>query len=469
MKRTWSFAFGLGLLLILVAHAAGRASLASEPPAIRHLQSEGEVYVPTGQFLMGCSGDLSPLTCDSDAAPIHAVYLDAFYIDKTEVTNEQYAACVAAGGCPRPSATDSETRSEYYGKPEYSNYPVINVDWDRANAYCRWAGKRLPTEAEWEKAARGSDLRWFAWGNDTPTCDRLNFRSCVGDTVAVGSYPAGASPYGALDMIGNVREWVSDLYDKKAYAGSRYYNPTGPASTPSGQHLVRGGSWKDDENHGANTWVRLDESDIYKMHQIGFRCARSAPDLPTPSPTPSLTPSLTPSPTLSPTPSPTPSPTSSPTPTALPLDTRAITTSGGLLWLAYPGHVTMLYVPPNALAEPASVTLRYEPRPASQGELEGLDHFFAIEAVDAANRTSLSAFDTPVDVTLTYLDHGSALEGSIDFYRLEAARWVTAGITSTIGTGKLPGAFLAQVRQTGSYGLLGRSYRCYLPILLRTG
>jgi formylglycine-generating enzyme required for sulfatase activity len=196
------------------------------------------VFVPAGEFTMGSSD--ADKDAYGDEKPQHTVYLDAFWMDKYEVTNAQYKKCVDAGKCSRPSESKSYTRSSYYGNASFDNYPVIYVSWNDAKTYCEWAGKRLPTEAEWEKAARGADGRIYPWGN-TFDISKVNAERKVGDTTEVGAYPAGASPYGALDMAGNVWEWVADWYSANYYASSPRNNPTGPSS---GQYrVVRGGAW----------------------------------------------------------------------------------------------------------------------------------------------------------------------------------------------------------------------------------
>jgi len=256
--------------------------------------------VPQGEFAMGSNERISN---SYDVFPKHSVTLDAFWIDQTEVTNQQYALCVADGTCKQPSSVKSPTRSSYYDDPEFSNYPVIYVDWAMAKTYCEWVGRRLPTEAEWEKAARGEQAFIYPWGNDLPNDNLLNYNSETRDTTEVGKYPDGKSVYGAYDMAGNVWEWVNDWYGSNYYRNSSSFNPQGPASgdSPTASfRVLRGGSWYFDKNslrsifrYGVipvetlvrsdlRSWLVPDYSDtsIYGkpplgLGTVGFRCALS--------------------------------------------------------------------------------------------------------------------------------------------------------------------------------------------------
>jgi serine/threonine-protein kinase len=226
------------------------------------------VHVPAGAFWMGSSsaeiadavaacvaaggsGDLCRRSFSAEV-PRHEITLDAFWIDRTEVTNAQYRKCVEAGICEEPATCDWGTPT--YNDSAKADHPVVCVTWNQARTYCQWAGKRLPTEAEWEKAARGTDGLVFPWG-DTFDGRLVNFcdLNCESErrnedwddghasTAPVGSYAEGQSPYGAWDMAGNVWEWVSDWYDGYYYAGSPASNPPGPDTGT--EKVARGGSW----------------------------------------------------------------------------------------------------------------------------------------------------------------------------------------------------------------------------------
>jgi formylglycine-generating enzyme required for sulfatase activity len=231
------------------------------------------VYVPAGDFNMGSNNGLS------QEQPVHTVGLDAYWIDETEVTNTMYAKCVQAGVCQQPKSTNSSTRRSFYGAADYANYPVVFVTWENANTYCQWAKADLPTEAEWEKAARGTDGRTYPWGNNAPTCSLANFwkmdenRGCFGDTSPVGTYPAGASSYRALDMAGNVMEWGTDWYDLQYYARSLPSNPSGPDWGTN--RILRGGAWGYGEEYISSSF-RYGHLPSSTDPNIGFRCSRDA-------------------------------------------------------------------------------------------------------------------------------------------------------------------------------------------------
>jgi eukaryotic-like serine/threonine-protein kinase len=240
------------------------------------------VYLNEGEFSMGLTSSqieyLLSICTDckrssfAESQPVHPVKVDAVWIYRTEVTNAMYAKCVEAGPCPPPRSLESNTRQNYYGNLAYDNYPVVHVAWAAADQYCRWAGGRLPTEAEWEKAARGVDGRLFPWGDTAPNSQLANIDPFVGDTSEAGSYPPGASPYGVLDMAGNVWEWVADWYDPTYYNESLAVNPAGPASVEKPLRSGRGGSWfwsAGLASSGFRDWWESDKED----DGVGFRCA----------------------------------------------------------------------------------------------------------------------------------------------------------------------------------------------------
>jgi eukaryotic-like serine/threonine-protein kinase len=234
------------------------------------------VYVPEGEFLMG-SEDAD---ADSDEKPRHPVYLDAFWIYQTEVTNGMYRQCVEKGACQLPGNTT------FYQNQNYADHPVVYVSWFDAVAYCQWAGGQLPTEAQWEKAARGTGGSKYPWGDSPITGRKANFcdSNCelswadtrqddgFSRTSPVGSFPDGASPYDALDMAGNVWEWVADWYNSTYYSRSPYTNPIGQASGTD--RVLRGGSWNSDERHLRVSFRNWNLPASWDGNR-GFRCAFS--------------------------------------------------------------------------------------------------------------------------------------------------------------------------------------------------
>jgi formylglycine-generating enzyme required for sulfatase activity len=244
-----------------------------------------QVYIPAGTFRMGGMD----VRRAPNEIPEHDVTLDAFWMDQLEVTNAMYGLCVSAGVCSLPQNLKSQRRPEYFTDSEFKDYPVIYVTWGQAKAYCEWAGRRLPTEAEWERAGRGDDFRTFPWGEDKADGLLANFNMLVGDTSRVGTYPAGASPFGVLDMAGNVAEWVNDFYSFDYSAAlANPVNPTGPATSSSFNRVVRGGSLGDAEINirvskrssvrGSNLSAPQDSTAYVgdSSPRIGFRCAEDA-------------------------------------------------------------------------------------------------------------------------------------------------------------------------------------------------
>lgn len=221
------------------------------------------IRIPTGTTAIGCDERVDG-ACYRDERPIHVVTLRAFEIDRLEVRQREYAACVTAGVCLAPaSGFDPAARPDH---------PVSDVTWSQADTYCRWAQKRLPTEAEWERAARGADTRLYPWGNTPPDCTTAVFTDCGRAIEAVGGKPAGASAFGLLDMAGNVSEWVADWYTIEAYAQSGSVDPQGPAGPTMGR-ARRGGSYE-----SIPATLRITNRDYLPPDRsepsLGFRCAR---------------------------------------------------------------------------------------------------------------------------------------------------------------------------------------------------
>ena len=218
------------------------------------------IVIPAGEFTMGSEHGVE--------RPPHTVFVDTFEMDQFEVTNQDFEKFVAKTGYVTDAEKAGDTSWRFWakGKP---NHPVVKVSWNDAQSFCQWAGKRLPTEAEWEKAARGTDGRIYPWGNNWDA-NRVNAKeSGYRATTIVGSFPAGASPYGVMDMAGNVAEWTSDWY--KAYPGSDFSSPYFGEK----YRVIRGGGWFSDQEL-VRTTERSASSEELRNDDVGFRCARSA-------------------------------------------------------------------------------------------------------------------------------------------------------------------------------------------------
>jgi formylglycine-generating enzyme required for sulfatase activity len=242
------------------------------------------LFMPGGLFRLGNDQG------ESDEQPSRMVRMDPYYIDETEVTNGAYAQCVAAGSCTPPAYSRASFYPDYYGNPEYDDYPVLYVNWYQAEEFCTWREGRLPSEAEWERAASFDPEQGiktvYPWGDNFDGtllnyCDANCYRGdhdtafddAYGDTAPVGTYPGGRSPIGVYDMLGNVMEWTGDWYDRNYYSSAPETNPMGPAEGFA--KSVRGGSWLSGREELRVT-LRTFYDPNERRANIGFRCAQSA-------------------------------------------------------------------------------------------------------------------------------------------------------------------------------------------------
>ena len=255
-------------------------SLTPYPTEITDERGAAMVLVPAGEFIMG-SDDWT-----GSEKPAHSVYLDAYYIDKYEVTNAAFAEFLnemgnqiegVAGKAHWVEAVDPDLHIHqvdgiWRADPGRADHPINEVTWFGARAFCEWRGGALPTEAQWEKAARGVDGRTYPWGEQEPTCEMANFVGCFYDSVPVDSYPEWVSPYGAFNMAGNVHEWTNDWYNPEYYANSPYENPPGPES--GDYKIFRGASWFNG-SYQLRTTYRYPKLPVLTYKANGFRCVRA--------------------------------------------------------------------------------------------------------------------------------------------------------------------------------------------------
>jgi len=279
--------------------APDRSTAYEDPPAASEAgtawtsAADGKtmLYIPAGNSYIGARNDYR--IAEPDERPQTRISLDAFWINETEVTNAEYENCVDAEACSTPVYTGSATRTAYYGLVTYGDYPVLGVTWYQARDYCAWIGGSLPSEAQWEKAARSQDGRRYPWewvGSVYNGMQEIRLNYCDAecslpwadssysdgyeDTAPVGSYPAGASPYGVLDMAGNVWEWTNDWYASNTYEDISLENPAGPEHGL--EKVIKGGSWMDGLNDGVPLLFRSSNrtfrSPVEAYSDLGFRC-----------------------------------------------------------------------------------------------------------------------------------------------------------------------------------------------------
>lgn len=221
------------------------------------------VYVPEGDFFMGSPDGIG----ESDEHPMNSFHLAGYWIDQIEVTNGMYGRCVAAGGCREPVKTSSVSHTYYYGNPEYDDYPVVNVSMYQAQEYCLWAGRTLPSEPHWERAARGESDYPYPWGYDEPDCALANYEGCSGDTEKVRSHLDAPGYYGTFDMAGNAAEWTISGYFTYPTTDALDWGPVDSTDA----RMIRGGGWNSPADL-LRTAAREVEHPGKTNNATGFRC-----------------------------------------------------------------------------------------------------------------------------------------------------------------------------------------------------
>lgn len=303
----------IGLLIVTIIILLNRIStIGMDRNIVSEIDGMTLIYIPAGEFTMGYTEEEITHAVSSNYQFVsHKVLLDGYWIDMTEVTNDMFTKFIAEtqyvtdaekrgnGHVALPTVYWKKVDGASWKKPRgpdsnlegLGNHPVVQVSWNDAKAYCDWAGRRLPTDAEWEKAARGTDMRLYPWGNNEPNGElanlpdiqfkeyikldiiKTNFDDGYIFTAPVGSYPKGKSPYGILDMSGNVWEWVSDFVSEDYVKNPETNNPKGPTSSDGETHIIRGASW--DVEYGATSVNREMDWPDGSSASLGIRCAYS--------------------------------------------------------------------------------------------------------------------------------------------------------------------------------------------------